>query len=356
MARAAANRVKETSTTTGTGTYDLAGAMTGFQTFVAGVGNGLLCLYYATDGTDWECGLGTVTDGTPDTLARTRVLESSNGDAAVNWAAGTREIGLAILAGNPLKDLVVNRGHLWDLQMSNAADALNDITVAAGEAADESGEVLMVLAAAITKRLDAAWAVGTDQGGLNTGSEAPSTWYEVHLIQRQDTGVVDVMFTTTANRATLPAGYTHQRRIGWIHNDGSSNILAFTQIGDVFTLTTPVNDVSTTSSASATARTVTVPPSAIGRFRVSCLGNTGINAANAVVFSEGFEADTAPTTTNGYNTIGSGDFAVQGACHVELRVSGSSQIRDRSVTATGSMAYDVSTYGWIDDRRRFANQ
>jgi hypothetical protein len=92
MPLAYADRVKETSTTTGTGTYSLAGAATGFQTFVAGIATGNTCYYTATDGTDWEVGIGTVTDATPDTLARTTILQSSNADAAVNWGAGTRTL------------------------------------------------------------------------------------------------------------------------------------------------------------------------------------------------------------------------------------------------------------------------
>ena len=82
-----ADRVKETSATTGTGTYSLAGALTDFQTFVAGVGNGNLCAYSATDGTNWETGIGTVTSGSPATLARTRIIASSNSNAAVSWSS-----------------------------------------------------------------------------------------------------------------------------------------------------------------------------------------------------------------------------------------------------------------------------
>lgn len=245
-------------------------------------------------------------------------------------------------------------GYLFGLNMSNAADTVNDITVAAGRAGDEGGARVMVLPSAITKQLDATWAVGTNAGGLNTGSVAANTWYEVHLIERVDTEVVDVMFTTTANRATLPTNYTLQRRIGWIRRDGST-ILQFTQTGDYMTLVTPINDISATSAASETLRTMTVPANAIGRFRAACLGNISINAANGVVIVETAEADTAPTTTNGHLTIGAGDFAIMGACSFELRVDGSSQIADRSITATGSMAYDIETFGWIDDRRRSDN-
>jgi len=95
-----ADRVKETSTTTGTGTYDLAGAVAGFRTFVAGIGTTNLCNYVAENGTDWEVGIGTVTDATPDTLARTLVLASSNAGAAVNWGAGTKNIFCASIAAD----------------------------------------------------------------------------------------------------------------------------------------------------------------------------------------------------------------------------------------------------------------
>lgn len=93
-----ADRVRETSTTTGTGTYDLSGAVTGYQTFVAGIGDANTCYYCATDGTDWEVGVGTVTDAATDTLARTTILKSSNSDAAVNWSAGTRDIFVTLSA------------------------------------------------------------------------------------------------------------------------------------------------------------------------------------------------------------------------------------------------------------------
>jgi hypothetical protein len=87
-----ADRVSETTATTGTGTYTLAGAVTGFQSFAA-VGNGNTCYYAATDNTDWEVGLGTYTaSGT--TLARTSILASSNANAAVNWSAGAKNIWL----------------------------------------------------------------------------------------------------------------------------------------------------------------------------------------------------------------------------------------------------------------------
>lgn len=92
MACVYAPRVKETTETTGTGTYSLAGAASGFQSFVAGIGNTNTTYYCCTDGTYWEIGYGTITDGSPDTLARTEVLDSSNSGSAVSWSAGTKDI------------------------------------------------------------------------------------------------------------------------------------------------------------------------------------------------------------------------------------------------------------------------
>lgn len=86
-----APRVKETTTITGTGPYELAGALTGFQGFVAAIGDTETTWYCCTDGIDWEIGTGIITDDTPDTLSRT-VYSSSNSDSAVDWAAGSKYI------------------------------------------------------------------------------------------------------------------------------------------------------------------------------------------------------------------------------------------------------------------------
>ena len=94
MALVLNDRVKETSTTTGTGTLDLAGASVGFVTFVAGIGNSNTT-YYAINAqgtSNWEVGIGTVTDATPDTLARDTVLSNSLGTTAKINFSGTLDV------------------------------------------------------------------------------------------------------------------------------------------------------------------------------------------------------------------------------------------------------------------------
>lgn len=86
------DRVLQTTTTQGTGTINLDGTVTGFRSFVAGIGNGKKTVYLISDNTNWEVGIGTVTDANPDTLSRTTILSSSNSGAAVNWGPGTRNV------------------------------------------------------------------------------------------------------------------------------------------------------------------------------------------------------------------------------------------------------------------------
>lgn len=131
MALVYGDRVKETTTTTGTGTYTLAGAATGFQSFGSVLSNSDTCYYTVTDGTDWEVGLGTYTTaGT--TLARTSIQDSSNAGAAVNWGAGTKDVFLTIpattaaLASTALQDITTES--ILDLSdVANTALSIGDL-------------------------------------------------------------------------------------------------------------------------------------------------------------------------------------------------------------------------------------
>jgi hypothetical protein len=102
MALVLNDRVKETSTTTGQGTLSLGGAATGFETFVTGIGDTNTTYYLAaheSDGT-WELGIGTVTDASPDTLARTTVIDTSAGNTTkIDFASGSKTIFCTLPAG-----------------------------------------------------------------------------------------------------------------------------------------------------------------------------------------------------------------------------------------------------------------
>ena len=120
MALVISDRVKETSTTTGTGTLTLAGAVTGFETFTANLSDGDTTYYCCTDNTDFEVGLGTFTaSGT--TLARTTILASSNSGSAVNWSAGTRTVFCTLPAAKTVFLDGSNVANISNLKLASGA-------------------------------------------------------------------------------------------------------------------------------------------------------------------------------------------------------------------------------------------
>lgn len=99
MALERKDRVKDQSTTTGTGTLNLdATAPTGFRTFAAAVTSGTTVRYLieSSDSSEWEVGEGVFTNATPDTLSRVTVIASSNSGSLVNFSAGTKTVSLVL--------------------------------------------------------------------------------------------------------------------------------------------------------------------------------------------------------------------------------------------------------------------
>ena len=139
MALVLKDRVKETTTTTGTGTINLAGAASGFQSFVSGVGDGNTTYYTLLDanGTAWEVGIGTITDASPDTLARTTILASTNSNNALTLTSGTHTVFATYPAGKAV--YLDASGNL-----SHTVDVSSDTNLAAGTNISLSGDTLNV--------------------------------------------------------------------------------------------------------------------------------------------------------------------------------------------------------------------
>ena len=134
MALVINDRVKETSTTTGTGTFSLDGASQDFETFVAGVGTGnttYYCIVNAGTG-EFEVGVGTVTDATPDTLSRDTVLSSSNSDALVTFTAGTKDVFCTIPAKKTISPVMEATGYVVTHASTLDQDQTLDSGVLAG--------------------------------------------------------------------------------------------------------------------------------------------------------------------------------------------------------------------------------
>ena len=133
MALVFKDRVRETTTTTGTGTVTLAGAVTGFDTF-SEVGDGNTT-YYAIvhrSANEWEVGIGTVTDATPDTLSRDTVISSSNSDALVNFSAGTKNVFCTLPAKRTISPVMTATGFVVTHASTLDQDQTLDSGVLAG--------------------------------------------------------------------------------------------------------------------------------------------------------------------------------------------------------------------------------
>lgn len=318
----------------------------------------------ATLGADWHCWVmadggavvidpnasetinGAATITIPDGYSTLVICDGTNFRALEDYA--TVSTALSAKQDNSGE---LYRGLLNGLTLSNnATDATNDIDIATGSAgSDGTTPVLMTLSSALTKRLDATWAVGSGNGGLDTGTIANTT-YHVWLIQRSDTGVVDALFSTSATSPTMPSSYDRKRRIGSIIRE-SAAIVAFRQNGDLF-LRTRATPRTSTSAFSSALLSVNVP--------------TGINVRPLLVNDLRISASSTDVSISmGSGTGSSADRVVQiittGAAtshlhedlvHVDkFTTNTNGEIYYAATINTGSIALNsLFCDGWIDAR------
>ena len=235
-----------------------------------------------------------------------------------------------------------------------ARETATNFSVSAGSAANENGTpstVLMKRTASITKTLGA-FSVGTGNGALDAGSVSSDTWYHVHLIRRDSDARIDVLLSTSATAPTMPTGWTNRRRIGSILTNGSSQIVAFSQIGDLFTWSVPVTDVNATNpGASAVTRALSVPSGVVVCPVVNWMVNNVTTASVALLVTALDQADTTPTAT--LCTLAGGGAAANSrsvAVVSSVATNTSRQVRTRISASGASDALVGVTLGWIDKR------
>lgn len=245
-------------------------------------------------------------------------------------------------------------GWIRGLTYQNGTDATNDLNIAAGACVDSSGAVIFSVAV-LTKQLDAAWAVGTNQGGRLGGAIA-DTDYNIWAIYRSDTGVSDIAFeATSASTPTLPSDYTHYRRIGWFKRVGGT-IVAFTtyetQGGGLQLLwKAPTLDIDQANALTTARRTdaVKVPLT----FSVDAIISVYIFDASAGFFAVVCcpdETDVAPSASAARLTTVQGVTSNSQTGQVTVRTSSAGLIAARATLATVD-TYRVTTIGFIDARR-----
>lgn len=347
-----APRVKETSTTTGTGTLSLLGAVSGFQTFVSGIGTGNSCYYTIVHGTAWEVGVGTVTDLATDTLSRDTILASSAGGSTLNLGAGTKTVFIDLTR----ESVAVLGGHLFGCALSNnASDPSNDIDFTAGQcASDDATEAnrIILSPAAMTKRLDATWQASTGQGGRLSSDAlgASATW---HCFAFKPAASPDDYFFSTSVNPTPPSG-TKKRRIASLLK-GASAWLSFDQQGNTFTLKTRRTDFTVANpGTSAATRTLSYCPTGVNVEAILNIYVAGIATGNTTYFSPLLADDQIPSISVAPFSNTGGTTGVQEFDDLRILVDTSAQIRTRTLASDANTAIRVSTLGWVDRRGRDA--
>ena len=283
-----ASSVVESTQTTGTGTLDLDGAQIGFLAFVDELTDGQQVYYLIEDDpdspTEFEGGYGTFNTGAPNTLTRDTVMFGSNGTSKISLASGTTYIVRGILPADALgtaagKDIGTASGEVptnadiatiradgvlaphHNLRVDADRDGLSaaqarvkaDALIATGA---NGGQVKL------TNVNKTANITNSGAGGLDTGSEASSTWYYVWAIWDGTNTAALLSTASTFAGLTLPSGYTHAALCGAVYNNGSGDFLVTGQINNHFR-TEPVkvlNDVNGTTSYTSQSLANAVPP------------------------------------------------------------------------------------------------
>jgi hypothetical protein len=237
-------------------------------------------------------------------------------------------------------------GHLYGCTLSNnVTDATNDIDIAVGTARSSDDTANILLASALTKRLDATWAVGTNQGMLASGAAIANTTYHIFLIKRPDTGVVDIAADTSVTGANIAANtnvaYTQIRRIGSILRE-SAAIVSFTQNGDRFVYNTITTDSSAVTGTTAQTQTLRVPDG----IQVAVFGAMTTSGNASIYPSALTQTDQASSSSAAPGGIFIGT-SVQ--MFGPIMTNTSKQIRTRS---NANVTLGINSWGYYDTRGR----
>jgi hypothetical protein len=254
-----------------------------------------------------------------------------NNDPTVPLGAVTKQYADTITSSLQTYAKQLLRAYLSGLILSTTTASIT-FTVSPGTAIDSTYVDMMLLTSSLNKTT-AAWAVGTSNGALDTGTIAASTWYFVHLIKRTDTGVVDALISLSPTAPTFPPGYTLRRRIGAMLTNASSQWTLFHQLGDEFLWDARVTDANAIAIAATTAtlQSLTVPVGIQVNAYFDSRFNFVTNASN-LLFTSPDESDQAASTS--LSSLSCSATATSNSGHFNIRTNNLGQIRVRA-NATG---------------------
>ena len=238
------------------------------------------------------------------------------------------------------------------------------ITVAVGAATSDDAVLLsrvtMSSLSTIQGNTAGTWVVGTNQNKLDAGAIGASQNWHVFLIERVDTGVVDILFSLSPTAPALPTNYTKQRRIGSFTTDGANAIAAFVQDGDEFLLSGATLPAIYTATNPGTAAVLATLPGIPTGVKMGAIANFTMHPATTagifVYLSSPDAADAAPSLTasplSGFNASADAAVTDSAAYLATIRTNTSAQIRYRLSASGAADVVRIQALGWVDRRGR----
>ena len=359
-----ADRVKETTTTAGTGPLTLAGATTGYQSFSAAFGNGVSVYYVIAGGADWEVGIGTTGAGT---LTRDTVLASSNANALVPLAAGTKDVFCAYVAGRAVTtvDAATLTNKTIDDYTNNvgansthfrikagATLAKGDVVKAVGFTPGEQAiEVVKVASAADV-------AIGICEQALNTGNFGTAVVIgELFNVNTNGFTVGDTLYNNGAGgyTATKPSSGLYQV-LGWVVRVNASNGVIAVNVVSPLYVETSSNTVNTavlrdgsgnfsagtiTAALTGNASTATTATQVANALTAGTYLTSGGTFTGAAARTFAVDATEASTASKVVARNASGQAAVKGLL-VDGTSSGTVTVQGAAAAGTWSLTLPTS--------------
>jgi len=238
------------------------------------------------------------------------------------------------------------KGFISGFDMSAVGTTI--LTINEGSATDSTGSAMMPIASIYTKTTSA-WAVGSGNGMMDTGSFVGSfAWYHIFIIRRPDTGICDYLCSLSPTTPTLPTNYTQFRRIGSIRSGTTAIISDFISHGDNFLWAAPISSTGGLNVGTTPALVVQVCPTGVS---VKVRGTVSVfsTIASSVLFLNSPLQSSVAVSAAFATAIGQAT-GFTGASYFEEYTDISAQIR--VVTSITNASVSMSTIGWIDRRGR----
>jgi len=292
------------------------------------------------------------------TTAQRGTCDASHvGEQRYNTSLGTMEVCTgASPSWKGLGDITASSfvNYIGGLQLSNDLTTPNTtIGIAAGSVTDDTSFVQMVMPA-FTKTT-AAWAAGTGNGCLDTGSVAANSTYHVFAIGKPALSAVGYLCSTSSFAPLMPAGYVYKARVGSFLTNSGANIVAFTQRGQKFTLNAmqlSANSVSV--GTSAVYQALSFVPSGV-KVTPNCQISISNDSPPTSLLMTGLDeqADVAPTNTIPFSTSAGFDLQqittaagqANAACP-DISTNSARQVRLRASAASTNVS--IIGRGWTD--------